>query len=150
MINAFNVLANGGILMKPYLVKEIIHSNNEKEIIKPRQIRRVISNRASLMVSGMLVNVIESGHANLAAVPGYYVGGKTGTAQVASKTAKGYGGETIHTFVGYGPIEDPKFVMLVKLDNPKDVRYAASSAAPLFGEIAKYLMRYYEVPAERK
>jgi cell division protein FtsI/penicillin-binding protein 2 len=150
MINAFNVLANGGILMKPYLVKEIIHSNNEKEIIKPRQIRRVISNRASLMVSGMLVNVIESGHANLAAVPGYYVGGKTGTAQVASKTAKGYGSETIHTFVGYGPIEDPKFVMLVKLDNPKDVRYAASSAAPLFGEIAKYLMRYYEVPAERK
>ena len=98
----------------------------------------------------MMVNVVEGGHAKLASVKGYWVGGKTGTAEVASSSVKGYSGRTIHTFVGTAPIDNPKFTILVKLDNPKDVQYAASSAAPLFGEITDFLLKYYQVPTERK
>jgi cell division protein FtsI/penicillin-binding protein 2 len=97
----------------------------------------------------MLVNVIENGHAKRAGVNGYYVAGKTGTAQVAARGKKGYSDRTIHTFVGFAPVEEPKFVMLVKLDDPKSVKFAASSAAPLFGEIAEFLLNYMEVPKER-
>lgn len=149
MIASYGAIANGGILMKPYLVKEVINEDGTRETIEPIQIRRVISERAATLTSGMLVNVVDGGHAKLAGVSGYYVGGKTGTAQVASAEVRGYGSATIHTFIGMAPIEDPAFVMLVKLDDPKDVAYSASSAAPLFGEIAEFLLNYYEIPKER-
>ena len=97
----------------------------------------------------MMVNVVDKGHAKNAGVKGYFVAGKTGTAEVASKDKRGYGEKTIHTFVGFSPVEEPKFVMLVKLDNPKDVEYSASSAAPLFGEIAEFILDYYKIPKKR-
>jgi len=149
MITAYAAIANGGILIKPYLVKEIIHPDGTKDITRPRQIRRVISERAAILLSGMLVNVVEGGHAKRAGVAGYYVAGKTGTAQVASSVTRGYSGKTIHTFIGFAPVDEPKFVMLVKLDDPKDVRFAASSAAPLFGELAEFMLNYWQVPKER-
>lgn len=150
MINSYAAIANGGVLMKPYIVKEIIHEDGSREEIKPIEIRRVISERAATLVSGMLVNVVDGGHAAKAAVKGYYVGGKTGTAQVASSITRGYSGRTIHTFIGCAPIDDPKFVMLVKLDNPKGIAYSAGSSAPLFGDISEFLLNYWQVPKERK
>ncbi len=150
MIDSYAAIANGGVLMKPYLVKAIIHEDGSREEVKPVEVRRVISERAATLVSGMLVNVVEGGHAIRAAVKGYYVGGKTGTAQVASSKVRGYSGRTNHTFIGMAPIEDPKFVMLVKLDNPKGVAYAAGSCAPLFGQISEFLLNYWQVPKERK
>lgn len=149
MISAYNAIANGGILMKPYIVKEIIHSDGTKDITKPTQLRRVISQKAATLVSGMMVNVVEGGHAKNASVEGYWIGGKTGTAQVASSDSRGYGSKTMHTFVGFAPADEPVFVMLVKLDDPKDVSFSASSAAPLFGEIAEFLLNYYQVPKNR-
>ena len=110
----------------------------------------MIREKSAFLVSGMMVNVIDSGHARLAGVDGYYVAGKTGTAQVADMEKGGYlENHTNHTFVGFAPVEDPAFVMLTKLDNPKNVKYAASSAAPLFGEIAEFILNYYQVPKER-
>lgn len=149
MVSSYAAIANGGILMKPYLVKEMIKPNGEKIVTKPQQVRRVISERTATILSGMMVNVIEKGHGKKAGVKGYYIGGKTGTAQVA-KSGGGYE-KTAHigSFCGYGPIEDPKFVMLVKLDNPRDVEWAESSAAPLFGDIAQFILNYYQVPTER-
>ncbi len=97
----------------------------------------------------MLVNVVDGGHAKHAGVEGYYVAGKTGTAQVADMVNKGYGEKTIHTFVGFSPVEEPEFVMLVRLDDPKDVYYSASSAAPLFGDIAEFILNYLQIPKER-
>jgi len=149
MAAAYAAIANGGILMKPYLVSEIIHSDGSVDKTQPRQIKRVISERAAILLSGMLVNVVENGHARRAGVDGYYVAGKTGTAQVAAKNKKGYSDKTIHTFVGFAPAENPAFVMLVKLDNPKGVKYSSASAAPLFGEIAEFLLNYLEIPRER-
>lgn len=149
MITAYSAIANGGILMKPYLVGEIINADGEKIKTRPIQIKRVISERTALLVSGMMVNVVDGGHAKLAGVDGYYVAGKTGTAQVADNEDGGYGEKTIHTFVGFAPVDDPRFVMLVKLDNPKKVEYSASSAAPLFGELAEFIVNYYQIPKER-
>jgi len=149
MAAAYAAIANGGVLMKPYLVKEVSRFNGARDITNPKPVRRVISERAAILLSGMLVNVVEGGHAERAGVGGYYVAGKTGTAQVASKNKKGYGDKTIHTFVGFAPVEEPRFVMLVKLDDPKGIKYAAGSAAPLFGEIAEFLLNYLEVPEER-
>ena len=149
IVSAYGAIAYDGILMKPYLVQEIINYDGSKTITKPRQIRQVISSRSSLLISAMLVNVVEGGHAVKAAVNGYYVAGKTGTAQVADVEKMGYGSKTIHSFVGFAPVEDPKFVMLVKLDDPKAAPFAASTAAPLFGEIAEFILNYYQVPRER-
>lgn len=150
MINAYSVLANGGMLMKPFLVKELLHSDGKKDTTQPLQIRRVISERSAALITGMLVNVVEHGHAKRAQLKGYYVAGKTGTAQVASASDKGYSTDTIHTFIGYAPASEPRFVMLTKLDHPRDARYAESTAVPLFGEIAQFLMNYYQIPAERE
>lgn len=149
LVTAYAAVANGGILMKPYLVKEIIQKDGSKIITKPRQIKQVISERTALLLTGMLVNVVEGGHAKWAGVTGYYVAGKTGTAQVAYKDRRGYSDRTIHTFVGFAPAEEAKFVILVKLDDPKSVRFAASSAAPLFGELAEFILNYWEIPKER-
>jgi len=150
LVSAYAALANNGILMKPYLVERIVRSEDDIEIIEPKEIRRVVSEKTAILIGGMLANVVEGGHAKLAGVEGYWVGGKTGTAQVASKISRGYGEETIHTFIGYAPIENPKFVMLVRIDNPKDVQYSASSAAPLFGKISEFLLDYWQVPRERE
>jgi len=149
MVTAYAAIANGGYLVKPYIVKEIIDPGGERIITQPRQLKQVIKERSAVLTAGMLVNVVDGGHASRAGVEGYYVAGKTGTAQVASSVTRGYSGRTIHTFVGFAPVEEPRFVMLVKLDNPKDVSFAASSAAPLFGELAKYLLNYYQVEKER-
>ena len=150
IIAAFGAIANGGILMKPYLVDRIVAPDGSEEKTAPHQLQRVIQEKTAFLVSGMMVNVIDSGHARLAGVDGYYVAGKTGTAQVADMEKGGYSEtRTNHTFVGFAPVEDPAFVMLTKLDNPKNVKYAASSAAPLFGEIAEFILNYYQIPKER-
>ena len=150
MVNAFAAIANGGILMKPYLVKEVIHSDGSRIVTQPKQTRRVISDRGSMILSGMLVNVVENGHGKRAGVDGYYVAGKTGTAQIPKKNGRGYE-ENAHigSFAGFAPANDPKFAMLVRLDNPRDVEWAESSAAPLFGEISEFLLQYLQVKTER-
>ncbi|PLX28087.1 hypothetical protein C0583_02545 [Candidatus Parcubacteria bacterium] len=147
IISAYSVIANGGMLIKPHLVAEIVNPDGTIFKTQPAQLGRVVSERTALLVSGMLVNVVDGGHATLAAVDGYYVAGKTGTAQVAG--VGGYSNKTIHSFVGFAPVDDPKFVMLVKLDDPKSVEYSASSAAPLFGELAEFILNYYQVDKER-
>jgi cell division protein FtsI/penicillin-binding protein 2 len=148
MIMPYQAIANRGILMKPYVVKAIIRGDKREEIL-PKAIRPVISAKTAAIMSAMLVNVVENGHAHRAYINGYYIGGKTGTAQVAE--GGGYSHEKyIHTFVGIAPIDDPAFVMLTKIDDPQDVQYAEGSALPLWTEIADYMLKYYQVPKTRK
>lgn len=147
---AFAAMANGGKLMKPYVVDEIRKPNGENIKTQPEMRRQIISSRTAVRLGAMLVDVVENGHGKRAGVPGYYIGGKTGTAQIPSQDGSGYEANvTIGTFVGYGPIENPAFVMVVRIDRPKDVQFAESSAAPLFGEIAKFLLQYYHIPPTR-
>ncbi|MDD5291368.1 MAG: penicillin-binding protein 2, partial [Patescibacteria group bacterium] len=151
LVGAYAAIANGGILMKPYIVKEIDHPDGTKDITEPKEIRRVISEKAATLLGGMLVNVVEEGHGKKAGVKGYYVAGKTGTAQVPKKDGLGYqSGVNIGSFAGFAPADDPQFAMLVRIDHPRDVSWAESSAAPLFGEIAEFLLQYYQVPKTRE
>jgi len=150
MISAYAAIANGGILMKPYVVDEIVSADGVHQKTQPKQLGRVISERAALLVSSMLVKVVESGHSKHAAVEGYYVAGKTGTAQVADRKNGGYlEGNTIHTFIGFAPASDAKFVMLLKMDDPKDAVYAESTVVPLFKDIANFVLDYYQIPKQR-
>jgi cell division protein FtsI/penicillin-binding protein 2 len=146
LISAYNAIANGGMLMKPQIVEKIIHEDESEEIIQPQEIRRVISQRAAGQATDLLKNVVAIGHGKRAGVPGYLVGGKTGTAQVASSDAKGYDeNKTIGSFVGFAPLNNPRFTILIKMNNPKNVQWAESSAAPTFGELMKFLLDYYNV-----
>lgn len=146
LISAYNALANGGVLMKPQIIEKKIFSDGSEEQIMPEEVRRVISEKASLQISQMLRNVVVNGHGKQAGVPGYAVAGKTGTAQVASSSAKGYEeGMNVGSFVGYAPMNDSRFTILVKITNPKGVQWAESSAAPTFGELMKFLLEYYSI-----
>jgi cell division protein FtsI/penicillin-binding protein 2 len=144
--NAFAALANGGEMMKPHIIDKIVHGDGTEEATEPQELRRVISKEASLDLTRMLVSVVQNGHGKKAGVPGYLVAGKTGTAQVPRKDGPGYE-ENAHvgSFAGFAPAYDPKFAMLVKLDNPKNVEWAESSAAPTFGEMAKFMLDYFGV-----
>jgi cell division protein FtsI/penicillin-binding protein 2 len=151
MINAFNVLANHGSLMQPYIIKELRYNDQVVETYKPKIMRQnVVSPTTASQLSAMLVNVVDGEHAVKARVPGYYVAGKSGTAQVASIGAKKYDSSvTIHSFIGFAPASKPKFTLMVKLDNPKTAQYSEGTAIPLFGEIAQFLIQYYKIPPER-
>jgi cell division protein FtsI/penicillin-binding protein 2 len=97
----------------------------------------------------MLVSVIDSGHAKRAAVPGYFLAGKTGTALVVGSNGKYDRNRHNDTFAGFGPVSDPKFVMLIKMNEPHS-EYAEGSVVPLWGELAQYLLNYYQVPPDRE
>lgn len=146
MAAAFAAIANGGRLFKPYIVEEIRYADGSRVRTKPKEIRQVLGNRAAMLTSSMLINVVDRGHAKQAGVKGYYVGGKTGTAQIPGPG--GYTAETNHSFVGFAPVDDPKFVMLVKFEKPQRA-WAESSAAPVFGEIANFMLDYYQIPPGR-
>ncbi|MBI4280568.1 penicillin-binding protein 2 [Candidatus Uhrbacteria bacterium] len=147
---AFGAIANDGKLMKPYVVGEIRRPAGEAVTTVPQMRRQVISTHTATVLEAMLVSVVEEGHGRRAGVPGYFIAGKTGTAQVPRTDGRGYDPSlTIGTFTGFGPIEDPLFVMSVRIDHPRAVQFAESSAAPLFGEIAKFILQYYQVPPTR-
>ncbi len=150
MLNAINVIANRGSLLQPYIVSQIRYKNGSVDQFGPKTLKQVISTGTAAQVSAMMVNVVDSGHATKAGVEGYYVAGKTGTAQVANPdTGKYFTDKTIHTFVGFAPNDNPKFTMLTKLDYPSAASFSADTAAPLFGEIAKFLLEYYQIPPTR-
>jgi cell division protein FtsI/penicillin-binding protein 2 len=143
---AFGALANKGTLMKPQIVDEFRYSDGRSEKIESQEVRQVITESSAQQVSQMLRSVVTNGHGKQADVPGYLVGGKTGTAQVAKSGAKGYEeGMNIGSFAGYAPTNDAKFVILVKIVNPKGVQWAETSAAPAFGKIMKFLLEYYKI-----
>ena len=148
---AVGAIANEGKLMKPYLVAQ---KRNKDDVVfenYPEIVAQVISPETSALLSGMMVRVVENGHGKQAGVSGYFVAGKTGTAQIPLKDSLGYEvGANVGTFVGFAPVDNPRFVMVTRLDRPKDVKFAESTAAPLFGEIAQFLLNYMEVKPTRK
>ena len=151
MVLAYAAIANGGRMMQPYIVHKILKPDGNVIETKSKEIRRVISEHSAAILSGMLVSVVREGHGKRAGVKGYYVAGKTGTAQVPRKDGKGYEKNTsIGSFAGFAPVDNPRFAMLVKIDHPRDVEWAESSAAPLFGDLAQFLLSYYEVPPDEK
>lgn len=146
---AYAALANDGWLMEPFIVEEKQYNDGTIEDTQSHAIRQVIDGSTATTIGAMLVSVIENGHAGAAGVDGYYIAGKTGTAQVASSEGGYLEDATIATFSGFGPVEDPQFAMVVRIDHPRTTPWAADTAAPVFGEIADFILDYLEVPPTR-
>jgi stage V sporulation protein D (sporulation-specific penicillin-binding protein) len=149
LINAYSAIANGGKLMRPYVVKEIIHPDGTHQRIEPQIIGSPITQKTSNQLKSMLVDVVEKGF-DKARIKGYDVAGKTGTAQIPDEKG-GYLGDNqfIHNFVGFAPAYAPRFTILIKMDRPKGIKFAADSLSPVFGDIARFLLRYFNIPPTR-
>jgi stage V sporulation protein D (sporulation-specific penicillin-binding protein) len=146
LVAAYNAIANGGKYQKPTMIEKIVRNDGSEEFPERPNPDQIISQRTAQNVGEMLESVVEKGHGKLAGVPGYLVGGKTGTAQVAARNARGYEeGKSIGSFVGFAPIGDPRYTLLIRIDNPKDVEWAESSAAPTFGELMKFVLEYENI-----
>ena len=100
-------------------------------------------------LAAMLVDDVENGEGKKAGVPGYYVAGKTGTAQVAGPDGKYIANDNIGSFIGYAPVDNPQFVMLIRIDHPRDVAFAESTAAPVWGQLAQFILNYMQIPPAR-
>ncbi|MBL4694859.1 penicillin-binding protein 2 [Candidatus Gracilibacteria bacterium] len=148
--NAYSSIINGGILMQPYIVDEIRHDDETITKTETHEIRRVISQETSDQMVTMLVNSTENGVANRGQVENHLVGGKTGTSQTYKRGQALTGvGTTITSFAGFGPVQDPQFVILVKLDRPQRSEWGSSTAAPTFSKVAEYLFDYYNIPPDK-
>lgn len=152
LAQAYGALANGGKMMKPFIVRTRLTADGKTINTDPHEVRSVISPKTAVLVSAMLVNVVENGHGQKAKVAGYdhEIAGKTGTAQVSKTTGAGYQeGVNIGSFAGYGPVQDPRFVMVVRVNHPRTVQFAESTATPAFGEIAQFILNYYNIPPHK-
>ena len=128
------VVANGGILVQPHLVTRIVEPDGTERVIAPSEPVRVISSATARSISQILVSVVERGTGARAAIPGFAVAGKTGTAQKAG--VGGYQpGSHIPNFAGFAPADNPRCVAVVVLEEPQGKYYAADVAAPLFSRI---------------
>jgi len=145
LARAYSAIANGGKLVKPYIVEVgPLQSDGETE-------KQIVSQKTASQLTAMLVSVVENGFAKSARIPGYYIAGKTGTAQVSFSALgiakSGYSEKTIQTFVGWLPAFNPQFLILVKLNNPA-TKTAEYSAVPIFHDLAEYIVHYYQIPPD--
>jgi cell division protein FtsI (penicillin-binding protein 3) len=141
-------IANGGTLMHADLVKKVVDPYGETvEVREPKAVRRVISSRVARHMTSMLAAVTEEeGTGTRAAVPGFTVAGKTGTAQKVDPVTGGYSADKrVSSFVGFVPAEAPRLVVLVLVDEPKGQTYGGLVAGPVFSRIAEQSLRYLQV-----
>ena len=149
LLRALSAIANGGKLVRPHLVARIVSRNGETYETKNDSQSQIISSETSVKLINMLVNAVENGSGRRAQVKGYTVAGKTGTAQVPDLKNGGYLDEYIHTFVGFAPAYDPKFIALIKLDGPKGIRFAESTTVPIFHDLAQFIFSYLAIPPDK-
>jgi cell division protein FtsI/penicillin-binding protein 2 len=143
MLAAVGAIANGGTLMEPHLVSSVI--GDTEVVIPPKSKGEVISKDAASRITEIMIKAVENGESKWIAQKGYKIAGKTGTAQIAVEGH--YDAEkTTASFIGFAPAYDPKFVMLVKLAEPKTSQWASETAAPLWFNIAKKLLTRFNVP----
>ena len=151
LVKAFSAIANNGKMAKPYLVKKIVNGENVVKEILPEFSENVISPETSSKIVSMMISVVENGYSKKTKVPGYYIAGKTGTAQVSwpalGINKPGYSDKTIQSFIGFAPAFNPEFLILVKLDNPA-TNTAEYSALPIFHDLAKYIIDLWQIPPD--
>lgn len=151
MVSALAAIANGGNLMEPHITKALIKDGKVVEQFKPKKIRRVISEKASLQMVEILKSVVKNGTGKEAALEGFDVAGKTGTAQKYDASTQSYSStEFMSSFIGFAPADSPRLVILVMIDNPKGLNWGGVVAAPVFQQIAKKTLRYLNVPSSKE
>ncbi|MFV1956969.1 MAG: penicillin-binding protein [bacterium] len=152
MVNAVNALATGGLLLKPYLVEKLTSSSGTVILQnRPQVLRRVISEQTARKMAGMLVSVTGQGGSGFrAAIPGYRVAGKTGTAQKFSKEEGSYSNtDFVASFAGFAPAQDPVLTAIVVIDEPARNIYGGVIAAPVWAEVVSKSLKYLGVEPEK-
>jgi cell division protein FtsI (penicillin-binding protein 3) len=150
MLSAFNVIANGGEYVAPKLVLGSIDADGERHDTPPSATSRVVSQETANAVRDMMVAVVENGTGQEAAIDGYSVAGKTGTARKPQANG-GYQDAAgnyhyVSSFAGFVPAEDPQLSIIVVIDEPSNNIYASDVAAPVFARLARYGLREFRIP----
>ena len=142
---------NGGELLKPYYVQDVtatsgeVLEHHEKEVV-----RQVITPETSALIRKYLTGVVDSGSGRNAAIPGYSVGGKTGTSQKYDENGKVSSTLLVASFVGFAPADDPEYLCMIIVDEPQvPVVYGSTVAAPYVQQVLKNVLTYYSVPTDR-
>jgi cell division protein FtsI (penicillin-binding protein 3) len=146
LLDAYNAVANGGVMVQPRLVRGTISSNGSMSAAHASTTRRVIDSTTNAELTTMLEGVVKSGTGTSAAIDGYTVAGKTGTAQIPDPSHLGYiPGAFFGSFVGFAPAEKPVLSAVVVLDHPTPI-YGGAVAAPVFSTIMEYALQHYGIP----
>jgi len=144
---AMSVVANGGYLVRPYVLRAVRHPDGRIEETRPFVIRRVVSSTTARTLTAMLGEVVERGTGQAAALTGYRVAGKTGTAQKLDPDTGTYSrNKVVAFFVGFVPAEDPRVAIVILIDEPQGFAWGGSVAAPIFQAIARETLHYLEIP----
>ncbi len=146
---AYSALANWGFILRPQIIEKIEFEKNKVSKFKKEIIRRVISEKTSNIMKNLLVNWIENWAAKNWKVEWYLLAGKTWTSQIAYKWRYedwNIPGSTNASFAWFWPIQDPKFVIVIKLERPRTNNFWWSTSAFLFAETAEFLLNYYKIP----
>lgn len=147
---ALSALANGGLIMKPYVVDRLEFSGFPDKVTAPQEIRRVIKPETSRIITQMLVAVVDKALlGGTAKLEHYSVAAKTGTAQIKSESGGYEANQYFHTFFGYAPASAPKFLVFLYVEKPQGVDYASHTLTASFFNTIKFLLNYYEVPPDR-
>lgn len=136
----YAALVNGGFGVEPYVAEQSAPEDSPE---------RVISGGTSDIVRGMLQSVVDDGTGGYAQIPGYSVGGKTGTSEKIDPETGSYGGGYITSFVGFAPASDPQYLVLIAVDEPKGSMWGEQVAAPAFQEVMSFTLGYFNVPPDR-
>lgn len=147
MVSAVAAIANGGVLMRPYVVSEIRDAQGQtlKEVL-PHVKRRVISPETARTVTTILEGVVTDGTGGKAAIAGFRVAGKTGTAQkIDSRTGRYSASQFVSSFVGYVPANNPRLAMIVVIDEPRGESWGGTVAAPVFNRVGEQVLNYLGV-----
>ncbi len=147
MISAIAAIANGGEMMQPYIVADVIGPDGEHQTV-PKIERRVVSESTARTLTQMLNDVVEGVPGHQAQVPGYHVAGKTGTSYIS---VNGYYDQSrvIASFAGFAPVSDPRIVVLIKIDEPQGTQLGGAVAAPVFAQMASKILAYLGVPPDQ-
>ena len=148
LVMAMAAIANGGKLMRPFVVKEVRDLRGRViEKTEPRLVRKVLSPEAARITTRILEGVVEEkGTGSLAAVSGYRIAGKTGTSQKVDPRTRRYSNKNyVALFIGFAPVDKPKMVMLVVVDEPETKKYGGLAAAPVFKEVGAWTMNYMRI-----
>lgn len=151
ILRAYTAIANGGFLVRPYVVSKIISPNGQVlASFKDKEMKRVISGKTAETFKDILKSVTEEGGTGKgASVDGNPVAGKTGTAQMINPVTKRYSKEKyVSSFVGFVPADNPRFALIVVVYEPKGAIYGGAVAAPVFKDIANQALSYLDVPRE--
>ena len=137
LVSAISAIANGGVLMRPYI----------NAALQPQEIQRVISTSTAQQVTQMMVDAVDL--AQVAEINGYTMAGKTGSAYIPNPAGGGYLNELTDSYIGFGPTSNPKFIAFIRLNTIPVTSLAAETVVPAWNQLAQWIINYYNIPPDR-